>query len=139
MNRNFTFAFAWVGAMSVGCGGPLTYSLVGTPSAVGADGTLQATIHKEEHETKIVLEVKNLAPPPRISADGKFFVFWARRDANGTWQRVGNVVYDENGRNGMFKGSFPEVEFDSEVSVEPNDSPASPSSQIVFSQHVGPA
>jgi len=139
MNRTFALAGAWLGLTSLGCGGPLTYTVVGTPAAVGADGTLQATIHKEEHETKIVLQVKNLPPPTRIAADAKFFVFWARHDANSTWQRVGNVVYDETGRNGLFKGSFPEVEFDSEVSVEHDDSPASPSSQIVFSQHVGPA
>ncbi len=129
-----SFALGWI----IACGGPLTYQLTGTPKAIGADGNLQATIYKDEHETKLVLDVKNLAPPPRIAPDAKTFVVWGRRDSTGTWQRVGNVVYNEQGRAGLFKGSFPEVDFDLEVSVEREDTVVSPSPDIVFAQHVGP-
>ncbi len=107
--------------------------------AVGADASLEATVYKGEHETKLVLNAKNLPPPARIATDTKFFVLWGRKDSSATWQRAGDIVYDADARSGTFKGSFPEVEFDVEVSVEKDDAAASPSPDIVFSQHVGPA
>ncbi len=124
--------------VAIGCGGPLTYKMASSPKAVGADGTLQATIYQKEHETKLIFNVKDLAPASRITPDAKVFVVWGRKDTNATWQRVGNVVYQDSDRTGVFKGSFPETEFDLEVSVEKDDSIAAPSSDIVFSQHVGP-
>jgi len=137
--RKYLAALFIAGALATGCGGPLTYKLAASPKAVGADGKLEATIYKDEHETKIVFNVSNLAPASRITPDAKFFVVWGRKDSKANWQRVGNFVYAEDKRNGLFKASFPEVEFDLQVSVEKDDSVQSPSSDIVFSQHVGPA
>jgi len=138
MKHRLLYSLA-VGAVASACGGPLTYKIAASPKAVGADGTLQATIHKDEHETKVVLNVEHLPPPSRVASDAKYFVVWGRRDANGTWQRVGNIAYSEGARSGVFKGSFPELEFDVEVSVERDDTVVSPSSDIILSQHVGPA
>lgn len=138
MRKDF-LALCIAGALAVACGGPLTYKLAANPKAVGADGKLEATIYKDEHETKIVFNVSNLAPAARITPDAKYFIVWGRKDDKATWQRIGNFVYAEDKRTGLFKASFPEVEFDLEVSVEKDESVPAPSSDIVFAQHVGPA
>jgi hypothetical protein len=137
--HKYLLAVGIAGALAVACGGPLTYKLASSPKATGADGTLEATIHKDEHETKLLFNVSHLPPAGRITQDAKYFIVWGRKDDKTTWQRIGNFVYAEDNRTGLFKASFPEIEFDIEVSVEKDDSVPAPSPDIVFSQHVGPA
>jgi hypothetical protein len=136
--RRFLSAVLLAAALTsmTACGGSNTYKLASAPKAVGADGTLEATPYKAEHETKLVFKVSNLAPPGRITPDGKFFLAWGRKDSNAQWGRIGNVVYDEGNRSGIFKASYPELDFEFQVSVEKEDTVASPSSDILFSQHV---
>lgn len=118
------------------CGGPLKYTMPSTSIAPGADGHLVADVHEEQNQTKIELEVNNLAPPSRVSPDTKSYVVWYRGNADKPWSRVGALTYDEGDREGKFEGTVPAKEFDLEVSAETETDGASPSNAIVFSQRV---
>jgi hypothetical protein len=50
--------------------------------------------------------------------------------------RVGGFKYDEGDREGKLSGSAPEVAFDLSATAEANDSPASPSPDVIVSQRV---
>jgi len=119
------------------CGGPLKYQIASTPKAPGADGKLVATVHEDQHQTEVELEVSNLPPPDRVAEGATDYVGWARKNANAVWARLGSLKYDSSDRGGMMKGSFPETSFDFQVTAEKAALAASPSSEIVFAQRVG--
>ena len=126
-------------ALLVACGGPLKYQVASTGKATGADAKIVAEVKKDLHQTAVNIEVTNLAPPARISPDSHQFVVWGRKGASAIWTRLGNIAYVESDRGGKFEGTFPELEFDLEITVEKDDSVAAPGADIVFAQHIGPA
>ena len=78
----------------------------------------------------------NLPPPGRVNPNAKFYVAWARKGENGVWSRLGTLKFDEEKRTGEIMGTVPEQNFDLEVSAETEEGVASPSADVVFSQHV---
>lgn len=126
-------------ALLVACGGPLKYQVASTGKATGADAKIVAEVKKDLHQTAVNIEVTNLAPPARISPDSHQFVVWGRKGTSAIWTRLGNIAYVESDRGGKFEGTFPELEFDLEITVEKDDSVAAPGADIVFTQHIGPA
>lgn len=126
-------------ACTVACGGPLKYQVASGDKAKGADAAIVADVKSAEHQTVLEIKVKNLAPPGRITEGATQFTVWGRKSSSSPWARIGNLTYDEGARDGKFNGTYPEIEFDLEISVEKEGDPASPSSDIVFSQHIGPA
>jgi len=121
-----------------GCG-PLKYSLQSTPAAPGADAVLTAEIHPAQGRTQVNLTVSHLAPPDRVQPGATAFIAWYRKDNAGTWGRIGAIVYDLSSRDGKMEGaSVPETTFDLQVTAEKVLDPASPSTVVVFSQHVQP-
>ncbi|CAN5247333.1 hypothetical protein BH09MYX1_BH09MYX1_51330 [soil metagenome] len=132
------FAFGLAALLLVACGGPLKYQVASTDKAKGADATIKAEAKTAEHQMVLSIDAVNLAPPTRITDGAKAFVVWARKSTAAQWSRVGNFTYDESARSAKFNGTFPELEFDIEISVEKDDNAGAPSSDIIFSQHIGP-
>jgi hypothetical protein len=64
-------------------------------------------------------------------------VAWYRKDDKMAWARIAGVKYEPDDRNGELKASAPEIAFDFEISAEKSESPASPSSDVVFTQRIG--
>jgi hypothetical protein len=133
---------AWlllVVVMLVACGGPLKYKIASSQKAPGADAIIKADISKDQHLTRLNVDAMNLAPPERVAPGTRIYIIWTRKNAEAQWARAGNLRYDAAGRQGLFEGTVPEVDFDMQITVEKDDNAASPSTDMVFSQHVGPA
>ena len=121
------------------CGGTLTYKIASSAKAPGADALIKADVSKDQHLTKLHVDATNLAPPERVIPGTRIFIIWTRKNAEAQWLRAGNLQYNPSGREGLFDGTVPEIDFDLQVTVEKDDNAASPSADMVFSQHVGPA
>jgi len=130
-----SFAVAVLFALA-GCGGPLKYKVASSRLAPGADADIVATINESQNNTNVEMHVVNLPPPARVNPNAKFFVAWARKGDNGVWSRLGTLKFDEEKRTGELIGTVPEQVFDIEVSAEADEGVASPSADVVFSQHV---
>lgn len=134
---SWKFGFA-LAALVVACGGPLKYQVASTDKAKGADATIKAEAKTAEHQMVLSIDAVNLAPPARITDGAKAFVVWGRKNSAAQWGRMGNFTYDDGARSGKFNGTYPELEFDLEISVEKDDNAGSPSADVIFSQHIGP-
>jgi len=131
----FSIAFAAL----LACGGPLTYKIASSPKAPGADAVINADISKDQHLTQLRVKAMNLPPPDRVTTGTRIFIIWTRKNTEAQWSRVGNLKYDADAREGTFQGTVPEVDFDFQITVEKDDGAAAPSTDMVFTQHVGPA
>ena len=118
------------------CGGPLKYQVASSPRAPGADAKIVADVSADQGQTQLEVEIKNLAPPGRVTQNAKDYVVWYRKNSSATWARVGGLKYDEGSREGTLTGSVPEIAFDLSVTAEESDGPASPSADVVVSQRV---
>ncbi len=133
-----TLALAFV-AMLTACGGTLNYKIASSAKAPGADATIKADVAKDQHLTHLKVDALNLPPPERVTAGTRIFIIWTRKNSEAQWARVGNLKYDAGTREGLFEGTVPEVDFDLQITAEKDDGAASPSADMIFSQHVGPA
>ena len=111
------------------------------PGAVHGEGTgrrreIVADVKKEQNQTQLEVAAQNLPPPQRVVDGSKNFVAWYRKDTKDTWTRIGSMDYDEGDRKAKLNATTPETSFDLEISVEKEPTPASPSSDIVFSQRI---
>lgn len=137
MRRILVASFAVASLLALaGCGGPLKYKVASSRLAPGADADIVATINESQNNTNVEIHVVNLPPPARVNPNAKFFVTWARKGDNGVWSRLGTLKFDEEKRTGELIGTVPEQVFDIEVSAEADEGVASPSADVVFSQHV---
>src|SRR5215475_8624335 len=95
---NWMMGLAAVGMLSAlaGCGGPITYSIKGTPKSPELDGKMVAEPIKDSAMTTIKINLEHLAPPDRLGSGGHFVV-WAKDD-KGKWNRVGALKYDDGKR-----------------------------------------
>ncbi len=123
----------------VACGGSLSYKVASSNKAPGSDAMIKAAISKDQHLTKLTVDATNLPPPERVTVGMRIFIIWTRKNSEAQWARAGNLQYNPAGREGLFEGTVPEVDFDMQVTVEKDDNAQSPSTDMVFSQHIGPA
>jgi predicted small lipoprotein YifL len=130
-----SFVMAALLALSA-CGGPLKYKVASSRLAPGADADITATINESQNNTAVEVHVVNLPPAGRVNPNAKFFIAWARKGESGVWSRLGTLKFDEEKRTGDIVGTVPEQAFDLEVSAEADEGVASPSADVVFSQHV---
>jgi hypothetical protein len=133
---------AWLLVASLGlagCGGPLSYTIASSGKAPGADATIKADISKSQHLTHLKVSALHLPPPERVTSGTRIFIIWTRKNTEAQWARAGNLQYDASAREGLFDGTVPEVDFDLQITVEKDDGAQSPSPEMVFSQHIGPA
>ncbi|HVJ91306.1 MAG TPA: hypothetical protein VM580_15990 [Labilithrix sp.] len=118
------------------CGGPLKYEVRSSETAPGADAKIVADVNKEQNQTELKVHANNLPPPSRVVEGSNNFVAWYRKDSKDAWTRIGSMEYDEGDRKAKLNATTPETSFDIAISVEKEPSPASPSPDIVFSQHI---
>jgi hypothetical protein len=130
----FTAAIAMF--VAVGCGGPITYAIKGTPKTPEVDGKIVAGPDKDEVMTTLKINLEHLAPPGRLGSGGTFVV-WAKIEKRG-WQRVAALKYDDGNRKGTLEGaSVPVTSFDLQITVEKEAAPeGGPSGDVVLAQHV---
>lgn len=95
-----------------------------------------AHVASDQGQTRLEVDVTNLAPPGCITEKATSYVVWYRKDSSSVWSRIGGLKYDEGDREGKIAGSVPEVAFDSSVTAEQSDSPASPSPDVILAQRV---
>lgn len=122
--------------LAVACGGPLQYQVPSSPKAPGADAKIVADVAEDQGQTRLEMEVTNLAPPNRVNQNAKVFVAWYRKGPSAIWSRIGGLKYDEDDREATLTGSVPETAFDLSVSAEATEAPASPSADVVIAQRV---
>ena len=120
----------------VGCSGTLKYTVPSSSKAPGADAKLVADVKNDQNQTQLEFHVENLAPADRVADGATGYVAWYRKNSSTAWTRFGSIKYDAGSLKGELVASAPETSFDFEVSAEKDISSASPSSDIVFSQHV---
>lgn len=137
MRLTLTSAFAFAALIVLaGCGGPLQYKIASSRLAPGADADLVANVNESQNQTMIEVHMTNLPPPARVNPNAKSYVAWARKGESGVWSRLGTVKFDEEKRMGELTATVPEQVFDFEISAEAEEGAASPSADVVFSQHV---
>jgi hypothetical protein len=119
-----------------GCG-TLKYQVPGSSRAPGADAKIIAEVNKGQSNTKLEIIAENLPPPDRLQPGTTAFVVWQRKNDTAGWQRVGTLNYDKGKRRGTLEATAPETKFELVITAEVNATPASPSSNVMFSQVVG--
>jgi hypothetical protein len=124
-------------AFCVACGGPLKYQVASSPTAPGADAQIVADVHEDQKQTNLTVEVKNLPPAERVEESSQHYVAWYRKDSDAVWTRMAALAYEPDSREARMSGSVPEMEFEFEITAEPEADVASPSSSVVFSQDIG--
>ena len=135
--KNFCSLFACAFALvAVACGGPLKYQVPSSAKAPGADARIVADVAEDQGQTRLEIEVTNLAPPERVNQNAKVFIAWYRKGPSAIWSRIGGLKYDEGDREGSLAGSVPETAFDLTISAEADEAPASPSADVVLAQRV---
>lgn len=129
-------ATVMAGALLAGCGGPLKYTIKGTPKAPEIDAQIVADVKSDAAMTTLKISAEHLAPPSRFASGGKVFVVWTKGEKP-KWHRVGALKYDEGDRKGSIEGaSVPVTAFDLQITVEGDAAPDGPSSDVVLAQHV---
>jgi hypothetical protein len=131
-----TLTFSLCALFVAACGGPLKYQVPSSARAPGADAKIVADVAADQGQTRLEMDITNLPPPGRINEKATAYLAWYRKDSSATWSRVGGLKYDEGDREGKISGSVPELAFDLSVTAENNDSPASPSPDVIVSQRV---
>ena len=125
---------AVAGALA-GCGGPLKYTVHGSPKAPEIDAVIVAQVNKDSDFTTLKVNIEHLAPPDRLGS-GSTFVVWTKGDKP-KWHRVGALKYDDGARKGIIEGaSVPVTAFDLQITVEKEAAAEAPSSDVVLAQHV---
>lgn len=122
--------------LAAGCGGQQSYAPSSTAVAPGADPGIVVEVSKDTHQTRVTIDIPNLAPPDRLAAGGSKFVAWFRPDEAKPWQRMGALAYDETTRRGRLGATVPEIAFDLQVTVESSGAADAPSTTLVTKQHV---
>jgi len=123
-------------ALALTACGPLTYTVPSSAKAPGADAKIVARVNKDSGSTQLEVMAENLPPPGRIADGAEVYVAWHRKDSSAKWQRISGLKYDESSRKGTLEASTPETSFDFEISAEKDAKGESPSSDIVFAQHI---
>jgi hypothetical protein len=130
----------WIAAVAgllAACGGPLKYEAISSPKAPGADASITADVHEDQHQTDLKLDIDHLPPASRVDPDSTHYVAWYRRDDKDTWTRLAGLVYEEGSREGTLRTAVPETHFDLWVTTERDVDAVSPSPNVVFTQRVG--
>jgi hypothetical protein len=128
---------ATVAGLLGACGGPLKYKATSSDRAPGADASIKADVHEDQHQTDLVLDIDHLPPASRVDPDSTHYVAWYRRDGKETWTRIAGLEYEEKSREGTLHTAVPETAFDLWVTTERDLDAVSPSPNVVFSQRVG--
>lgn len=64
--------------------------------APGADAKVVADVKKDQNQTLLEVEVKNLPPPERVADGSSAFVAWYRKGSSAQWARLASLKYDKD-------------------------------------------
>ncbi len=129
----FTFAVV-LSAAAAGCGGPRTYTVVGTQRDPGAEARLQIeNITGGNH--LLTLTVRFLTPPERLGEGNSVFMVWIRQPG-GVTSLASQLGYTLDSREGSATATTPHNRFTLLVTAERDGTATAPSDFIVFSQDV---
>jgi hypothetical protein len=106
-------ASVWLTACAAG---PIPTPLVGSTLVPAAQGSVIASPGANGN-TRLLVQVKHLAPPERVSPSAKTYVVWVR-PAGGSAQNVGAIVVDDN-LSGRLETLTPLQTFDLFITAEP--------------------
>ncbi len=102
--------------------------------ALGSDAKIVVKKNKTGTFT-MTIDVQNLAPAPRLDADATAFVVWlVAKDQPAV--RAGALAYDEGDRAGALQATSPNAAFTVLITLEKEQSPASPSGKGILSAAV---
>jgi hypothetical protein len=132
-----TIWIAAVASVLSACGGPLKYDALSSPKAPGADASIKADVHEDQHQTNLEMNIDNLPPASRVDPESTHYVAWYRRDDQQRWTRIAGLEYEEGSREGTLRSAVPETHFELWVTTERDVDAVSPSPNVVFTQHVG--
>lgn len=120
--------------MSVGCGGGNTYSVIGTPRAPDADGTVSVEgIEGGNRLVKIALQ--HVPPPARLGPGLGVFVVWFT--ANGQAPvKAGLLAFDEGSRRGSLMATTPLRNFQLRITAERDANSASPGEMTILERQI---
>jgi hypothetical protein len=119
--------------VSAGCAS--TFALTSGPQTPAAEGKVVAKAGPNNN-TKLVIEVKHLAPPKKVNPEGKVYVVWVQGAAeNGTPQNLGALKVDSN-LKGTLETLTPLRDFRLTITVERSAMLTSPTSSPVLAARI---
>ncbi len=124
-------AFVVLAGMQIGC--VKTQSMHSSASVPASEGTVSVS-KGENDNTNITIEVKHLAPPPKMASDATVYVVWIQPMDN-TMQNVGAMILDDN-LTGTLNTVTPHRRFKVLVTPEPSGKVAYPTHEPVFTSDV---
>ena len=110
-----------------GCAG---VSLSTTPSMPAAEGHARYSVTANDN-THIVLKVKHLAQPAKLTPPAATYVVWTRTTKDAPPQNIGALIVDNN-LNGELDGETPLHSFELFVTAEASGQVQTPSGQSLL-------
>lgn len=133
MHRNLILALTLLTATSAtGCATKVQAQT--EAPALGSDATIVAKKNKTG-TYGVSIEVRNLAPAPRLDPEATTFVVWLVAGEQPA-VRAGALAYDEGDRLGALEVTSPNAAFTVLVTLEKEAAPASPSGKRILSAAV---
>ena len=132
----FLCAIALLGgaAVSTGCGGGSSYSVIGTPRAPDADG--QVSLEGIEGGNRLVkIQLQHVPPPSRLGPGLTVYVVWFT--ANGQAPvKAGLLAFDEGSRKGNLVATTPLRNFQLRITAERAQDVASPGETTILERQI---
>lgn len=125
------FAFA---SLSVACGGPKQYTILGSSRDPGAEGKIQVE-RIEGNNNLVTIELKHLAPPERLGNNAKAYVMWFKTPAGQT-TLASAMAYNASDRVARATATTPYPEFTVSVTAEASEQVTTPSSIVIIEQKI---
>lgn len=118
-------------AGAIACGSSTQHiSMSSSPEIPAAQGTVEAT-ETRNGNTALVVAVRHLAPPERVTPGATTYVVWVRDDAQGEAQNVGALHVDSD-LNGSLKTTTPLQSFRVFITAEAQSTVTVPRGQELF-------
>lgn len=118
-------------AGAIGCGSSTQHiRLTSSTEIPAAQGTVEATA-TDNGNTALVVTVRHLAPPERVTPGATTYVVWVRDNAQGEAQNVGALKVDKD-LNGSLKTTTPLRSFDLFITAEGTPTVTIPRGQELF-------
>jgi hypothetical protein len=117
-----------------GCGGGSSYSVIGTPRAPDADGTI--TVEAIEGGNRLVkIRLQHVPPPARLGTGLTTFCVWFT--ANGQAPvKAGLLAFDEGSRTANLMATTPLHNFQLRITAERTTDVASPGEATILERAI---
>jgi len=127
-------ALASSALLSTGCGGGSSYSVIGTPRAPDADGTV--SVEGIEGGNRLVkIQLQHVPPPSRLGAGLTVYVVWFTASGQAP-VKAGLLSFDEGARRGSLMATTPLRNFSLRITAERDASGASPGETTILERQI---